>query len=50
VPHFEEGSWVATQHNVAWAEVHLPTERHLDPCSRVDTIDMGRKLGALPPF
>ena len=31
--------------NVAWAEAYLHTKWHLDPCSRLVTIDMGRKLG-----
>jgi len=35
---------------VAWAEAYLHTECHLDPCSRLATIDMGRKLGASAPF
>jgi len=35
---------------VAWAEVYLRTNWHLDPSSRLATIDMGQKLGALPPF
>jgi len=26
------------------------TKWHLDPCSRLATIDMGRKMGALSPF
>jgi len=36
---------------VAWAEAYLhDTKWHLDPSSRLATIDMGRKLGALPLF
>jgi len=31
--------------NVAWAEAYLCTKWHLDPSSRLATIDMGRKLG-----
>ena len=27
-----------------------PYQVHLDPSSRLGTIDMGRKLGAVPPF
>jgi len=33
-----------------WAEAYLLTKYHLDPYSSLATIDMGRKLGALPPF
>jgi len=35
---------------VVWAEAYLRTKWHLDPCSRLTTIDMGLKLGASPPF
>jgi len=31
-----------------WAEAYLRTKWHLDPSSRLATIDMGRKLGAPP--
>jgi len=31
--------------NVAWAEAYLRTKWHLDPSSRLATIDMGRKVG-----
>jgi len=41
------GSWVAIQHSVAWAEVYLPTKWHLDPSSRLTTIDIGQKVGVL---
>ena len=44
-----EGSWVPIQHKVAWAEAYLRAKWHLDPSSRLATIDMCRKLeGALP--
>jgi len=33
-------------YNVAWAEAYLPTKWHIDPSSRLATIDIGRKLGA----
>jgi len=46
---FGEGSWFPILHNVAWAEAYLYTKWHLDPCSRMATVDMGRKMGALPP-
>ena len=36
--------------NVACAEAYLHTKWHLDPFSRLATIDMGRKLGAVIPF
>ena len=45
-----EGSWVFIWHNVAWAEAYLRAKCHLDPSSRLATITIGRKLGALPPF
>jgi len=35
---------------VAWAEIYLRTKWQLDPCSRLATIDMGRKVGVLCPF
>jgi len=44
------GRWVPIQHNVARAEAYLHAKFHLDPCSRLATTDMGRKLGALLPF
>ena len=33
--------------NVAWADAYLHTNWHLDPSSRLDKIDMGRKVGEL---
>jgi len=33
------------KHNVAWADIYLRTKWHLDPCSRLATIDMGQKIG-----
>jgi len=30
---------------VAWAEAYLRTKWHLDPCSRLVTIHVGRKVG-----
>ena len=50
MPLLGRGSWVPIQHNVAWAETYLCTKWHLDPSSRLATIDTGRKLGAVPPF
>jgi len=35
---------------VAWAEDYLHTKWHLDPSSRLATIDMGRKLAGLCPL
>jgi len=32
------------------AEAYLPTKWHLDASSRLAIIEMGRKLGAPPPF
>ena len=43
-------SSVPIEHNVAWADAYLRTKWHLDPSSRLATIDMGRKLGAPLPF
>ena len=37
-------SWVPIKHNVAWAEVYLPTKWHLDRSSHLATIYMGRKV------
>jgi len=44
LPPFGEGSWVPIQHNVAWPKAYLPAKCHLDPSSRMGTIDMCRKL------
>jgi len=33
---------------LALAEVYLRTKCHLDPSSRLATIDMGQKVGAVP--
>ena len=41
-------SWVPVKHNVAWAEVSVRTKWRLHPSSRLDTMDMNRKLGAAP--
>ena len=49
-PFWGRGSWVPIWHNVAWAEAYLHAKRHIDPCNRFATMDMGQKLGALPPF
>jgi len=38
------------QHNVVKAEAYLRSKRHLDPSSRLATIDMGRKFGDCAPF
>jgi len=40
------GTWVPSS-NVVWAEVYFRTKWHLRPSSRLATIDMGRKLGAV---
>ena len=37
-------------HNVACAEAYLRTKWHLDPSSRLATIDMGRKLEGCASF
>jgi len=44
---FGEGELVLHLTNVAWVEAYLSTKWHLDPSSRLGTMDMGRKLGAL---
>ena len=36
--------------SVAWAEVYLHTKWHLDPSSRLVTIDIGRKVGDTVPL
>jgi len=41
------GSWVPVWHNVAWAEPYLLTKWHLDPSSRLATINMDRKLAGM---
>jgi len=38
---------VPIEHKVAWAEAYLHTKWHLSPSSRLVTMDIGRKLGAL---
>jgi len=35
---------------VAGAEAYLHTKLHVDPSDRLLTIDMGRKVGAVPLF
>jgi len=37
-------------HNVIRADAYLHTNWHLDACSRLAAIEMGRKLGAPSPF
>jgi len=51
-PLLGERSWVPILHSVAWTKTHLHAKCHLDPSSRLATIDIGRKLGsgAPPPF
>jgi len=44
------GSWVPMQHNVACAKAYLRAKWHIDPSSRLATIDIGRKFGAVPLF
>ena len=36
---------IAVFHNAAWTKAHPHTKCHLDPCSRLAAIDMGRKFG-----
>jgi len=35
---------------VPWAEAYLHAKYHLDPSSRLATVNMGRKLGGSAPF
>jgi len=52
-PLLGRGCWVPIQHKVAWAEACLHAECHLDQCSRLATINIGRFFvgrGAPPPF
>jgi len=35
---------------MAWAEAYLHAKWHPNPSNRLSTIDMGRKLGAVPPL
>jgi len=49
-PFFREGSCLPIQHNVDRTKAYLRAKCHLDPSSRLATIDMGRKLGAPLPF
>ena len=47
------GRGAGSSSNTMWqlkAEAYLHAKFHLDPYSRLATIDMGRKLGDLPPF
>jgi len=46
--HAHLGDWIPIWRNVAWGKVYIPTKWHLDPPSRLDTADMGRKLGVVP--
>ena len=48
VPLFGGGEMGPIKHDVAWAEIYLRIKWHLDPSSRLATVDMGRKLGAVP--
>jgi len=47
---FLRGRCGAIERKVAWAETYLHTKWHLDPFSRLATIDIGQKLGAPSPF
>ena len=40
--------WGELGPHLTCAEVYLPTKWHLDPSSRLTTINMGRKVGAVP--
>ena len=48
VPLLRGAAWDLVQYHVAWAEVYFRTKLRLHPSSRLATIDMGRKLGAVP--
>ena len=47
---FAAGGGTGSTSNTMWPEVYFHTKWHLDPSSRLATIDMGRTLGAVPPF
>jgi len=42
--------WGGCEYKVVWDEAYLHTKWHLSPSSRLDRIDVGRKLGAPPLF
>jgi len=44
------GILVPIEHNVGWTEAHLHAKYHLDPSSRLATIDTGGKFGGSAPF
>jgi len=41
---------VPIQHKLAWAEAYIHAEYHLDPPSRLATINMGLRFGGSAPF
>ena len=45
---FSGGSWVPIEHKVDWDETYLHTKWHLNASTRLATIKIGQKLGALP--
>ena len=45
----QQGSCVPIQNNVDWTKADIHAKCHLDPSSRLATINMGRKLGGAPP-
>jgi len=47
---FRGGGAGSPSNTVAYAEAYLRTKWHLDPCSRLTAINVGRKLGAPPLF
>ena len=47
---FWRGHGPPSHYNVAWAEAYFCTKWYPDASSRLVTIDMGRKLGAVPPI
>ena len=47
---FLGGGSGSPSNNMAWVKAYFVTKWHLDPSSRLATTDMGRKLGAVPPF
>jgi len=52
LPPFWGGGWVPIEDKVPWAEAYLHTKWHLEPSSRLATVEMSRKRGrrAPPPF
>jgi len=44
------GGCGSPSNKVPWAEAYVRTKWHLDPCGQLAATDMGRNLGAVPPW